>query len=346
MSLVIHAPNVHQGGGRALLTALLRALEPGMARLVILDVRFRVSIELPPDVRVVRVSPTVVGRLSAEWRLSKHAEPGDTVLCFGNLPPLFALRGKAVVYVQNRYHAWRGSLRGFPMSVRARIWMEYRWFDFGKRYVTSYFVQTPSMQEALRRNLGIHAEIMPFVERASNICRRATSTPVAGKRQYDFIYVASGDPHKNHRNLVEAWCLLAREQCYPTLCLTLDASKDVELCGWIESRKSDCGVKIDLGGVVDPAQLGELYQSASALIYPSGIESFGLPLIEARQAGLPIVAAELDYVRDIVDPEECFDPQSPVSIARAVRRFMKWPEDPLPVADAVTVLRRLIGRSS
>ena len=62
--------------------------------------------------------------------------------------------------------------------------------------------------------------------------------------------------------------------------------------------------------------------ASSALIFPSRTESFGLPLIEAMHHGLPILAPELDYVRDVVTPIETFDPSSPISIARAVRRFL------------------------
>lgn len=68
----------------------------------------------------------------------------------------------------------------------------------------------------------------------------------------------------------------------------------------------------------------DLYQRAGALIYPSTMESLGLPLIEARRMGLPIIASERDYVRDIIDPEQSFDPLSPVSIARAVERFLNY----------------------
>jgi hypothetical protein len=45
-------------------------------------------------------------------------------------------------------------------------------------------------------------------------------------------------------------------------------------------------------------------------------------LIEAQRRGIPIHSAELDYVRDLMDPVQSFDPESPVSIARAVKRFL------------------------
>ena len=86
----------------------------------------------------------------------------------------------------------------------------------------------------------------------------------------------------------------------------------------------------------------ELYKCAGALIFPSASESFGLPLVEAAACGLPIVAAETDYVRDVVIPLETFDPESAVSIARAVRRFLGCPETPGPVMTASEFVERIL----
>jgi glycosyltransferase involved in cell wall biosynthesis len=74
------------------------------------------------------------------------------------------------------------------------------------------------------------------------------------------------------------------------------------------------------------------------------LESFGLPLIEARQAGLPILASELDYVRDVVDPEQTFDPDSPMSIARAVKRFLGVEVTPIPLLSASQFLESVFNK--
>ena len=38
--------------------------------------------------------------------------------------------------------------------------------------------------------------------------------------------------------------------------------------------------------------------------------------------GIPIVASELNYVRDVCQPQETFNPHEPLSIARAMQRFL------------------------
>ena len=52
------------------------------------------------------------------------------------------------------------------------------------------------------------------------------------------------------------------------------------------------------------------------------------------ESGLPVLASELDYYRDVLDPDQSFDPNSNISVARAVKRFLGIAEEPLPLQDA------------
>jgi hypothetical protein len=58
-----------------------------------------------------------------------------------------------------------------------------------------------------------------------------------------------------------------------------------------------------------------------------------------------VLASELDYVRDVLDPEQAFDPESAVSIARAVKRFMGIEEPALPLLDAGGFMKQILIRS-
>jgi len=104
--------------------------------------------------------------------------------------------------------------------------------------------------------------------------------------------------------------------------LPFDESQNQVLCLDIEEMCKLHGLKITNERYLSHSEILKLYKRVDALIYPSTFESFGLPLIEARQAGLRVLASEMDYVRDVLDPEQTFDPQSPVSITRAVKRFL------------------------
>lgn len=324
MNLIVHAPNVHQGGGRVLLLALLRALDGQYPYCAQLNAGFADEAELAHATVLIRVESSIAQRLAAEVRLRKLAQSGDRVLCFGNLPPLFRQRGRVILYLQNCYLIGATSTAGFAATVRMRIAAERLWLKSRIRTVDSLVVQTPSMQREAEKQLGMRARVMSFVPRQTATARRGGIRPDTAHAV--FLYVASGEPHKNHARLIEAWRLLAMEGLRPTLWLTLDPQVFPALVELAEQVHLRHGLDIRNAGAASAPRLSELYREADALIYPSIMESLGLPLIEARSAGLPILAAERDYVRDVADPEQSFDPESPISIARAVRRFLERPE--------------------
>lgn len=346
--LFIHATNVHQGGGRSLLNALLKVL-PEKGKLVLsLDDRMPILGGMTDNVQIKRVKPSIMQRLIAEMWLAQSVAPEDIVLCFGNLPPLFKLRGHTVVFVQNRYLIDDVKLKGFPLRVLLRLVMERLWLSRKMTNVDEFVVQTPTMKRLLEKKTEgkIPVRVLPFMQELKE-CEHSMSQPKVQKdNNYDFVYVASGEPHKNHRRLIEAWCLLAEEGLFPSLCLTLNEARFATLCREIELMRQRYGLKVTNAGELPHKDALALYKKACALIYPSAFESFGLPLIEARHAGLPVLAAELDYVRDVIVPEQSFNPDSPVSIARAVKRYLGVDEAPLKILEAVNFLDLLINRHS
>lgn len=338
--------NVHQGGGRALLDALLKA-HLGKTKLVLLlDERMPLPVDVAHDVEIKRVKPTVVQRLNAERWLARSVASEDIVLCFGNLPPLFKLRGHTLVFVQNRYLIDEVKLNGFPLRVRLRLAMERLWLSGKMSNADEFIVQTPTMKRLLvtKTQGSVPVRVLPFVAEPKGYAREMPQTKIQTGNNYDFVYVASGEPHKNHRRLIEAWSLLAEDGLFPSLCLTLDEVRFASLCREMEAMRRRHKLKVANAGELSHKDVLELYRNAGALIYPSTFESFGLPLIEARQAGLPVLAAELDYVRDVLDPEQTFDPESAMSIARAVKRFMGIDEQPLPLLDAESFLGHVVGK--
>jgi glycosyltransferase involved in cell wall biosynthesis len=340
MALILHAPNVHVGGGRALLVPLLGALPPGSS--AILDRRLDVPDSSARGARVLRVAPTAGGRIGAERALRSLVGPADTVLCLGNLPPLFALPGRVILFLQNRYLVSDTSLADFALGARLRLRAERLWLHRRKGAIDRLVVQTPSMAVDVRRALGMEATVLPFCAAPVGYARAAPRDRSGVAPEYDFVYVATGEPHKNHRNLLRAWELLAGEGLWPSLCLTVPEARFPELAREIASRTTAAGLNVRNLGALAPGETERLYARSRALVYPSDFESLGLPLIEARAAGIGVLAAELDFVRDSVDPDEAFDPRSPLSIARAVKRYLGRPEPGLPMVGPEEFLQRIL----
>lgn len=315
---IIFAPNIRGGGGMVLLGALLEVANRQSGARAFLDARAATVLPPLPQIDISWVKPGLMGRLRSERDLTQAAGSTSKILCFAGVPPLLRPSGKVLVYAQNALTMSDFPLGSFPARTAARLLIERGLHRLLSRNVDEYIVQTTSMRQFVRQVLPkVPVRVVPFVSSSE---AAADTTTFQESAAPSFLYPAHDDPHKNHVNLLEAWCILAADGIFPVLKLTLQDGKN-RLHQSIEDCRTK-GANIRCVGVMDHQEMMTTFQSANAVIYPSLIESFGLPLLEARQLGRPIVAAELDYVRDVCEPTETFDPHSPRSIARAVKRML------------------------
>lgn len=320
---VLYAPNVHAGGGFVLLRALLAAWPEGYSLQVFLDERARARLNLPEGLKAYWVKPSAGSRLKAELTLRAVCKVEDTILCFHGLPPLLPNLGRVIVFQQNRNYLGLNSLRDFPARTAVRLAFERLVSLLCRRNVAGYVVQTPTMARHLVHWFGVSGygsmptvRIFPFVNEL--LPPVISGSPAI---EWDFVYAADGEAHKNHRRLLDAWRLLAAQGIRPRLALTL-GPRDSALIKAVDDLRIESGANVCNLGQMPHEQVLALYQRSRGMIFPSTSESFGLPLIEAQQLGLPILASELDYVRDVCVPVQTFDPLSSTSMARAVKRFL------------------------
>jgi glycosyltransferase involved in cell wall biosynthesis len=330
---IIYAPNVGSGGGLILLRGFLAKWPSESKALAIIDQR---AYEAFPDFDNVDIhwaKSTVSGRIRAEQMLSKLAEDDDVVLCFHNLPPLFSSKAQVLCYVQN------ANLVGLIPTKHLSGWVRMRYIVerfMARRFayrIDKYIVQTPTMARALSawyratqsNRLVPPIDVLPFLAIDTTTVEETSER----RHKWDFIYVSDGSIHKNHLRLFEAWQLLAKGGLNPSLAITLHSERDAALKQQLAIMTKTYNLNIhDLGQVAHSSILSE-YRNANALMFASYAESFGIPLLEAQAAGLPIIAAEADFVRDVCRPVQTFNPFSSVSIANAVKRFLDVEQSPI-----------------
>jgi glycosyltransferase involved in cell wall biosynthesis len=67
-------------------------------------------------------------------------------------------------------------------------------------------------------------------------------------------------------------------------------------------------------------------QAAACIAIPSRYEGFGLPLLEAMQAGVPLVAANIPVIDEIVTDNAnglLVEPENPAALAYAISRLLE-----------------------
>jgi glycosyltransferase involved in cell wall biosynthesis len=116
------------------------------------------------------------------------------------------------------------------------------------------------------------------------------------RRPY-LLYVGNIEPRKNLSLLLEAFDSLNR----PGIDLVLAGrhawrSKPVVR----KARRLAAAGRVHLLGYVSEDDLPALYQAAVAFVYPSFMEGFGLPVLEAMASGLPVIASDVEPLRSLV----------------------------------------------
>jgi glycosyltransferase involved in cell wall biosynthesis len=136
---------------------------------------------------------------------------------------------------------------------------------------------------------------------------RFTPDPAVAREPF-LLYPANRWPHKNHDRLFSALALVRRER--PELRLVLTGSGH-------EGHPVPDGV--DVLGRVPADELLRLYRSASALVFPSLYEGFGMPLLEAMAVGCPVASSNAGSLPEVAgDAAVLFDPRDPEAIAAGI----------------------------
>jgi len=145
----------------------------------------------------------------------------------------------------------------------------------------------------------------------------------AGRR---LLFVNRLDPRKGFAVAVEAFALLAAE--HPDLWLVV--AGDGPERGAVSRLPPDLRDRVLMLGAVPHGRLPAYHAAADAFVGPArGGESFGIVLVEAMAAGLPVVASDIEgwreVVRDGVDGL-LVPPSDPAALAAAVRRVLEDPD--------------------
>jgi glycosyltransferase involved in cell wall biosynthesis len=172
---------------------------------------------------------------------------------------------------------------------------------------------------------GRTAQFRPPASRAEAYAQATTLFPAL--RPAFVLYVGGVDHRKNLDGLIDAWSRLSAEarsgRILAVVCALSPA--DAARCHELVAR---FGVEKDvvfLGRVLDD-DLVTLYQATDLFVFPSLYEGFGLPVVEARACGAPVIASKTSSLPELLSAEEaCFDPADPADIASALERTLATP---------------------
>ena len=193
-------------------------------------------------------------------------------------------------------------------------------YVFQKVADTNFMIMTPS--EYTRQDFinltGILPDRVVVTYEAADppVEARAPSRNVRPYNNY-LMYVGQQSDYKNIARLGEAHQKVIQK--YPGLGLLLvgrdnaATQKNKEYFGNRDFKN------IHFTGFVDDNQLAWLYRNADAYVFPSLMEGFGLPGIEAMQYDTPLISSDATCLPEIYgNAAHYFNPTEPDDIARAI----------------------------
>jgi glycosyltransferase involved in cell wall biosynthesis len=152
---------------------------------------------------------------------------------------------------------------------------------------------------------------------------RPASPPQA--MEPSFVVLGTIEPRKNHLLLLRIWKRLVETGCTPMPRLVI-----VGKIGWdadpVTEYLADCtqiAPFVELRSSASDRAVRALLTQATALLFPSFAEGYGLPLVEALACGTPVIASPLPAFREIAgEVPDYVDPNDEAGWEARIRGFL------------------------
>ena len=222
---------------------------------------------------------------------------------------VFSLQNKGVPYYKNRQSVYLHLpfiLTDHKFNIRTdgkKLWMYQNIISKSifrsLRKVDMTIVQTQWMKDALVKKGGVSADriVIQQPDVSTNNIGKFIDNAENRKR---FFYPATAFTYKNHITLLKALKQI-QDQGYSDYELFLTIKPDEnKLTEALYKYAADNNLNVVFNGPISREEVFERYTN-SVLIFPSYVESFGLPLLEARLSDTYVLASNCSFSREILE---------------------------------------------
>jgi glycosyltransferase involved in cell wall biosynthesis len=139
------------------------------------------------------------------------------------------------------------------------------------------------------------------------------------------LCAATLEPSKNIEKLIQVFSGLRGE--FSSLTLVLAGIRGAQTAK-VEALIDELGLRssVRILGWIPRTELYSFYERATAFVYPSTFEGFGLPVLEALAAGVPLACSRIDPLIEVAgDAATFFDPNSEQEMAQAIWSLLTEP---------------------
>lgn len=257
------------------------------------------------------------------WEMARH--PPDLLFVPAHvLPPIQPRRTLVTVHDVG----YRAFPEAHPPLQRLYLDLSTRW---NARTASHVLTDSQATKEDLVTCYGVdaHKVTVAYPGRDASLQPVRDNDAVrAAKARYGivedyFLYLGTLQPRKNLRRLVEAFHQFIAGRTSPPIQLVL-AGKPGWLCDELlaELERGELGSRVHLPGYIAQDDKATLLSGATAFVFPSLHEGFGLPVVEAQACGCPVITSTTSSLPEAAgDAAILVDPRDTGAIAEAMERL-------------------------
>ena len=137
-----------------------------------------------------------------------------------------------------------------------------------------------------------------------------------------FMIVGALRQRKNIIRTIEAFNLFSSNKNFKVYIVGKNIDKASKINKLIKDLQLDNKVKVM--GYISDKELKEMYKNASAYLYPSLYEGFGIPILEAQACGCPVITSNISSMPEVAGKGAILvDPYNIEEIAKAMEKIIK-----------------------
>lgn len=203
-------------------------------------------------------------------------------------------------------------------QVKQRLYL-----SFMQKYQLKTATKIIAVSRATKRDLvekmGIRANKIEVIYEGydKNLFRPIKGDILVNSLRAYYLFVGTVQPRKNLVRIMEAFSIVGKGN------LVIAGQK-----GWIADeiynlpKKLGIEDRVKFLGYVSDNDLTALYYRATALLFPSLFEGFGLPILEAQACGCPVITSNLSSMPEVAGKGAIFvNPYSVQDIIRGIREI-------------------------
>ena len=304
------AVNIKTGGGKNLLFELINQVIKTNT-----DVVFHLDLSLKQNLSEIKILDkcSFVFYKGLMHKLKLFLKIPPRAHYFGNIPPFSIGKKKYTLYFQN--YNYLLSFTYLLKNKLLKLLLQKIYLQIFISNTSNVFVQTKLVADKFEKVFGFKPSVLPFFSVLS-------SNKEVLEKRYDFIYPALSTPNKNHiflfHSLKELDTVIDKK-----INIVLTITDDLLRNLFTEINCTFNNIEIVNFGEVSQSKIYKLMMQSKVLVFTSKFESFGLPLIEAFQLGLPIISPRIAYADEIILTKYSFEPDNHFHLTEILLQTIK-----------------------